>query len=105
MGQEEEVGRHPVLVNPVHPGYSQGAVGPGELPQTSLHFWKQDAAYPIVNTAVSGLFPLLGQVLSLSLLKGKRNCVRPDQKQGHTWNFHCKFGRDRGNGAGLPTES
>lgn len=57
--QEEEVGRHPVSVDPVHPGYSQGALGSGELPQTSLHFWKLGAAYPIVNPAMSGLFPAL----------------------------------------------
>lgn len=50
------MGRHPVSVDP---GYSQGALSPGELPQTSLHFWKLGAAYPIVNPAGSRLFPAL----------------------------------------------
>lgn len=58
-GQKKEVGRHPVSADPVHPGYSQGTLGPWELPQTIFVFWKQSAAYPIVNPAVSGLFPAL----------------------------------------------
>lgn len=88
-GQKKEVGRHPVSADPVHPGYSQGTLGPWELPQTIFVFLEAKCCLsnsePCSEWAVSCSDAKSHEGkghLSLNLLKGKRSLLRPEPQTG-----------------------